>query len=230
MDGSSRHINPLNSKLLIMLLLLVAATGCIPVIELNSWPTPRSFKPYLPPEEKEDVLLVCLFDYSDHDGWMADAQILSHPYNNAKLKSSRGLGITSITWGFGSYRRIAELLLFTKKHKAITVPLRPFNAHDDALSYFYVMNNPPLKNEDFYDVDDKTDMPCFRCVSSPGIGYLLKKCTTPEAKYRWISHENAKLAREFWEKGTSAPPSPSGNIWKLHSIFGKTNDILSSRP
>ncbi len=224
-DLSSRYF----LMLLPVLLCTIIATGCVPKAGINFWPVPAGYKPYLPPDEKEDVLLICIYDYENKKGLKAgDAQILSYPYDKARLGTTGYLGLVSVAWKIGIGRDRHAILLFTKESQLIYIPLWQHEANDYALSYFYVMDNPPLGNDDFYSYGDNGSALVFNCLS-PGY-YYYKIHTAPDVKYLWISLEDARLARKFWEGRNASQPTSSGSTWKLHSIFGAFDEVLLSRP
>ena len=213
--------------LFVMTLLSIIVNGCIPVIDVNGWPVPNSYRQYLPPNEKDDVLLIGVYHYSNKQNAVAeDVQVLTYPYDKATLKSTSSLGITSVAWGIGYRCERIQILLFTKKRQAICIPLRPFGAFDDALSYYYVMNNPPLTAEHFLSAS-KTSFPFFHCIGSPG--YFPKVCLGPDVQYCWKTLEDAERARKFWEERSPAFSPSSLSIWELHSIYGETDQFLSER-
>jgi hypothetical protein len=214
---------------LLCLLFIIAVTGCIPTIGLNDWPVPADYSIYLPPSEKDDVLLVSLYDLGKGGcPWIDDAQIITYPYDKAHLGMTGNLGLTSVTWAYGLYRSRVAIMLFTRQHQIIYIPLRPYFAMDDALSFFYVMDHPPLRDEDFCTYKKNDECVYFNCIGSPD--YFPVTITKPDTQYPWHTIEDAKLAQQFWKESTiDSTHLPVSSMWKLHSIFGKTGQVLSSR-
>ncbi len=220
---------PMHSCLWLLIFLPVfVLTGCVPTIGMNVWPVPTDYRPYLPPDEKEDVLLFCLYDDDKDKGLIADdVQILNYPYNEAHLGMTGHLGLVSVAWGYGMHRTRHSIWLFSHRGQIIYIPLRPYEARDDALSYFYVMDAPPLKTEDFCHYKKGNPAVFFNCVSSPG--YFPQEVREPDAQYRWPSFEDAVLARNFWQDCSACQESSSASVWRMHSIFGTTGQVLNSR-
>ena len=208
--------------------IIIVVTGCRPVIALNDWPIPSIYRPYLPPDEKDDVLLVCIYD-TGHEVVADDAHIMRYPYDSPRLGMTGALGVVSVSWECTTFRSRYEILLFTKKHQIIYIPLRPYGAKDDALSYFYVADAPPIEADDF--CFHKANNPCLylNFISTPYY-YSMEKIQKQQTLYRWTSIESAELAKEFWSAtSNSRKQLLVASFWKFHSIFGTTGQVLRSR-
>lgn len=234
MDGKNDINNRMNFihffVLLPLFLFITTTTGCMPKIGINVWPVPLNYSLYLPPNTKDDVLLFCLYDLENGDCLLVDdVQILSYPYNKTRLGMTGNFGLVSPTWKYGMHRSRHSVWLFTRKQQIIYIPLRPYGAFDDALSYFYVMNNPPITNIDFYIHKENNPFVYFNCVSPPYY-HPLEEITKPDVQFLWSSSEDAKLVKEFWSESSACQNHLSVSaLWKLHSIFGTTGQVLSYR-
>ena len=224
-DCSGRGWSSVHSLVwLPVFLCLIVASGCAGFSSL-----PKDLKQYLPPNEKEDVLLLCFYEsgrvvakdnsiVSSPPVTVEDVQILSYPYDDVHFGSNLVIGIGAVTWAYQIRHERYEMWLLTKKRQIIRIPLKPIsnNGYDDALSKFFVATNPPLTSEDF----------CIYKTGDPSVRFV---------QGRWRSLEDARLAQKFWaecpvEENPSPVPLNWGEWdWKLHSIFGKTGDILNSR-
>ncbi len=226
-DCSGRGWSSVHSLVLLpVFLCLIAALGCAPFNSVTIDLKPKDLKQYLPPNEKEDVLLLCFYEsgrviakdnsiVSSPPVTVEDVQILSYPYDDVHLGSNWGIGFGSVTWGYLIQHERCEIWLLTKKRQIIRIPITS-SGHDRALSMFFVATNPPLTSEDF----------CIYKTGDPSVRFV---------QGRWRSLEDARLAQKFWaecpvEENPSPVPLNLGEWdWKLHSIFGKTGDILNSR-
>ena len=180
---------------LLLFLVLLTASGCvIPVVAVNDWPVPANYKPYLPPDEKDDVLLICIYDKNQYQDIADDVQILSYPYNKARFKRTYAIGLMgSVGWAAKKNRGRVAILLFTKKGRVIYIPLRPYRAYDNALTYFHAMDAPPLQNNDFLSYEDHSYPYQFYFFAAPS-DYAPEIFTRPNVEYRWGSLESAKMA------------------------------------
>ena len=203
-------------------LLASALTGCVPFVHLDSGRI-CDIRPYLPPDEGDDILVLSI--YRDLTGNLSgacsfsigDAQIVKKPYDKVRLKRTGGLGIASIAWGFGTLRERVLLMLCTRRGHMIAIPIPPyFWANDDAISYFYVMENAPLSADDIcVSSDNSLSFRCSALASGEEIGKRL------HGMYPWKSPADAQLARAFW-KGRMQQTVETPPRWKLHSILGET--------
>ncbi|MBQ6473185.1 MAG: hypothetical protein IJJ33_14460 [Victivallales bacterium] len=212
-----------------MFSILIAITGCMPTIAINDWSVPSTYRPYLPPDEKDDVLFVCIYD-TGHKLIAADAQIMHSPYDRkARLGMTWAIGMGSVSWECTTCRSRHAILLFTKKHQMIYIPLRPYGAFDDALSYFYVANDSPIIADDFCCHKENDPYIYFNFVTTPYY-YPIEKIKKQQTLFQWDSIENAKLAKDFWAATFySQKHLPVASFWKRHSIFGITDQILITR-
>ena len=255
-DCSGRGLSSAHSLVwLPVLLCLVAAFGCaafnLDPIDLKQ---PKDLKQYLPPNEKEDVLLLCFYESglriakdNSISSWppvtVEDVQILSYPYDDVHLGFSWGIGFGSLTWAYLIQHERCEIWLLTRKRQIIRIPITTSGQRDRALSMFFVVTNPPLASEDFCTYE-KGDPSVVRFVQgrwrSLEDARLAQKfwaeCPVEENRSPVRSHEDSRPAQKFWADECPVeenPPPVSLNWWdwdwKLHSIFGKTGDILNSR-